>query len=237
MTDSFERGLDYCANRRPHTPPLYNPSRAIAKPIPSLVFSIDQANVQSDSDEIESDSNSTIEENSENDIVTESQDLDENSNIDEAQQTLDENVDDENVGAETSDVENSDEVESNAVEEPQNAHENENDDEIQQVGIENGNAHSDCEPQNENEDPKHVLGAVDIDAEDESAIISLLELKNKVAKKKDGKIYITQKIDNDLEMTYVYGEKPKALAPLYQIKINDVISANIPFKENVSMHS
>lgn len=44
---------------------------------------------------------------------------------------------------------------------------------------------------------------------------------------------VTKKIGDDCEMVYIYGEVPKALLPLYQIKINDVISGNIPFKENV----
>lgn len=56
---------------------------------------------------------------------------------------------------------------------------------------------------------------------------------NETAVVKDGKTIVTKKIDSELEMIFTYGETPKALAPLYHVKLNDLISGNIPFKENV----
>lgn len=57
---------------------------------------------------------------------------------------------------------------------------------------------------------------------------------NETAEFKEGNIIVTKLIDDDLVMTYTYGEKPKALPPLHQVKLNDPISGNIPFKQNVS---
>lgn len=42
--------------------------------------------------------------------------------------------------------------------------------------------------------------------------------------------------EDDCEIVYVYGEQLKPRVPTFQIKINDIISKNIPFKENVSLH-
>lgn len=49
-----------------------------------------------------------------------------------------------------------------------------------------------------------------------------------------GQIEVTQIIDKDLACVYIYGECPVPLAPFYNIKMNDLITGNIPFKENVS---
>lgn len=99
---------------------------------------------------------------------------------------------------------------------------------------------------NSRPDIKNELEVVQMDAVDELAISSIFNsnetasgISNLVledcetAEEKNGKIMVTKKIGDDCEMVYIYGEVPKALLPLYQIKINDVISGNIPFKENV----
>lgn len=115
--------------------------------------------------------------------------------------------------------------------------------------------------ENSEADVKHSLQSVQMDAGDEMAIsclfgdntnvstqsdghaasgvspLSLVLGDGETAEERDGKIIITKLFENDLEMTYTYGETPKALRPLYQIKINDIISANIPFKENVRKFS
>lgn len=50
----------------------------------------------------------------------------------------------------------------------------------------------------------------------------------------DGVLKVKKKCNEDLEMTYNYGEKFVPKIPAFEVKINDLISMNIPFKENVS---
>lgn len=103
-------------------------------------------------------------------------------------------------------------------------------------------------------DAKHVLPTIHVDPADETAIsdvfgsdananvdennscttLSTITLEsNETAKIRNGKIIATKAIDGDLTMVYTYGEKPCVMQPLYHIKLNDSISENIPFKENV----
>lgn len=111
-------------------------------------------------------------------------------------------------------------------------------------------------------DVKHALPAVHVDDDDEIMMNALYDVvshesgnvsnendsgdqhpsdalagiqldQNEKAEFRDGKIIVTKLVDNDLEMMYTYGEKPNALQPLYQVKLNDAVSENIPFKENV----
>lgn len=49
-----------------------------------------------------------------------------------------------------------------------------------------------------------------------------------------GQVVVTRIVDKDVECVYIYGERPVPLAPFYHIKLNDLVSGNIPFKENVS---
>lgn len=105
----------------------------------------------------------------------------------------------------------------------------------------------------QSEQGKHVLPAVAIDADEENAISCLFSgdgnisnsqsesntlasiclEEGETAQVENGKVLITKSIDEDLQMVYTHGEKPKPLQPLYHVKINDQISGNIPFKENV----
>lgn len=50
----------------------------------------------------------------------------------------------------------------------------------------------------------------------------------------DGVLMVKKKYSTDCEMTYTYGKKLVPKVPLFEIKINDPISMNTPFKENVS---
>lgn len=103
---------------------------------------------------------------------------------------------------------------------------------------------------------KHVLKPVNMHADDENAIrnlfgdhgqsveandnndlsadsIATVSLSHgETAEMIDGKIIVTRKLDDSLEMAYTFGETPTPLKPQYKIKINDLISGNIPFKEN-----
>lgn len=102
-------------------------------------------------------------------------------------------------------------------------------------------------------DTKDVLAPVNMDPDDESAISNLLDDQandnsdspadliaeislgcDETAEMKDGKIIVTRKLNDGLEMVYTYGEKSVPLAPSYTIKINDSISGNIPFKNNAT---
>lgn len=124
------------------------------------------------------------------------------------------------------------------------------------VGVSSGNELQ-SNADNEN-DVKNGLATVEMDADDENAIndlfggqendsveadednapvdlIANISLEhNEKAEANNGKIIVTKTLDDSLEMVYTYGEQPRPLAPLYNVKINDVISANFPFKENVS---
>lgn len=78
--------------------------------------------------------------------------------------------------------------------------------------------------------------SVDVDENNPCAALSKVTFEpNETATIKDGKIVVTKAIDGDVEMVYTYGQKPTALRPLYRIKINDLITENIPFKENVGI--
>lgn len=55
----------------------------------------------------------------------------------------------------------------------------------------------------------------------------------KVALTQDGRIAITKAIDDELEMTFVLGEQLLPIEDRFQIKMNDALSGNMPFQENV----
>lgn len=69
--------------------------------------------------------------------------------------------------------------------------------------------------------------------EEDSDIASIQLEENEKAECRDGKIIVTKVIDNELEMTYTYGERLNVKPPLYEVKMKDPISENLPFKENV----
>lgn len=50
----------------------------------------------------------------------------------------------------------------------------------------------------------------------------------------DGVLKVKKKYDRDCEITYTYGEKVAPKTPMFEVKLKDLISMNIPFKENVS---
>lgn len=108
-------------------------------------------------------------------------------------------------------------------------------------------------------DLKHALQTVHMDVRDVTAINTVLESQsttksqenattesqendqikqielaaNEKAEIKNGKVVITKTIDDDVQMTFIHGQSLIARQPLYNIKMNDAISDNIPFKENV----
>lgn len=70
-----------------------------------------------------------------------------------------------------------------------------------------------------------------------SGVLATIQLEpNEKAEFRGGKIIVTKVIDDETVMTYAYGEKPIVFPPLYQIKMNDALSQNIPFKENVCIN-
>lgn len=111
----------------------------------------------------------------------------------------------------------------------------------------------------DDDDAKHVLAPVNMDLDDEVEMSSLFGDQenpveangvnasspadlfagislghNETAEMRNGKIWVTKKMDDGFEMSYAHGEKPKPLAQLYTIKVNDSISGNIPFKSNAT---
>lgn len=51
----------------------------------------------------------------------------------------------------------------------------------------------------------------------------------------DGILKVKKTYEKDCEIIYTYGEKLAPKVPVFEIKMNDVISMNIPFKEDVSI--
>lgn len=49
----------------------------------------------------------------------------------------------------------------------------------------------------------------------------------------NGQMCITKVFADGMEMTYIHGQKLRARKDPYQIKVNDVLSGNLPFQENV----
>lgn len=55
----------------------------------------------------------------------------------------------------------------------------------------------------------------------------------KVAFTQDGRIEITKTIDEELEMTFILGQQLTAMQDRFHVKMNDKLSGNLPFQENV----
>lgn len=49
-----------------------------------------------------------------------------------------------------------------------------------------------------------------------------------------GQIEVTKTVADDCQITYVYGETPVPKNPLYEVKLNDLVSGNLPFRENAN---
>lgn len=78
-------------------------------------------------------------------------------------------------------------------------------------------------------------GATDANADVSPSIENVILSANETASiNSKGQIVVKQIVDEDLECVYIYGERPVPLAPFYHIKLNDLVTGNIPFKENVS---
>lgn len=102
---------------------------------------------------------------------------------------------------------------------------------------------------------KHILPTVQMSAVDELAIAQLIGECSQNASTLDeeaspldsislgtnetaslnsaGEVVVKKMIGEGLEMCYIHGQKPTPKNPFYQTKINDDITGNIPFKENV----
>lgn len=59
----------------------------------------------------------------------------------------------------------------------------------------------------------------------------------KVTVCENGQIKITQFIDEEVEMTYIHGQKLQAMKDRFQVKMNDPLSGNLPFQENVCSYT
>lgn len=248
--------MEYCSKFRPQSPVEYNLCRKSELPIPSLVGptaeintvqrtnadgSIDVVNppdTDRNDDEVvvhdnsaRNDSESSVDEQSQPNVTDDSDEIgDLNARNDGG------NVPDEQPQQQENELEKSNDSSTQK--------------DAEQNDIESGAA------KNSEADIKDSLQLVQLDASDGMAISYLFDNNANVsaqldehaassaspelvlgvdetAIERDGKIIVTKLFDQDLEMIYTYGQTPKALRPLYQIKINDIISANIPFKDNV----
>lgn len=232
---SFEKATNCCELLRPQLPKVYNKRRPKEQPIPSVEPTL----TSPETFETTETAKTAVEAES------------------------DQQTDDEHVQGEGVEVNSDSEQSGQAIVETGSEHENVATDFIihEEPYVENaGNgeivAQDELQQQHEldNEsiacaeetDPKFSLSAVDVDLEDQLMMTALFDAdgatdalkgiqleEDEKAEVCDGKIIVTKTFGNDLEMVYTYGEKPKALQPLYHIKLNDAISENIPFKENV----
>lgn len=86
-----------------------------------------------------------------------------------------------------------------------------------------------------------IHNAIDENCDDSIISPSLenvrLSINETAAINSKGQVVVTKIIDKDLSCVYVYGECPVPLAPFYKLKVNDLVTGNIPFKENVSYSS
>lgn len=251
--------MGFCKKFRPQLPVDYNLRiRRIAQPIPSLEQptppnSIEQPhNEQAHGSSGVEDQGTHVSHN--NSATTDASDINENDNEDTSSKY---GFDDDSDFIENEDNNSIDEpqqdlpaiVEENAIAydaDPQNVIANEAD--LQNV-ITNENTVTEGEA-------KDMLPAVHLDEADDLALNDLYEddceiastsvehdtsnllarivlQPNETAEIIGDKVIVTKKISNDLQMVYTHGEEPRPLAPLYQTKLNDLVSGNIPFKENV----
>lgn len=60
-----------------------------------------------------------------------------------------------------------------------------------------------------------------------------LASNERAALNEKGQIEITRVSDDDCAITYIHGETLVPKNPLFEVKVNDLLTGNIPFKENV----
>lgn len=65
------------------------------------------------------------------------------------------------------------------------------------------------------------------------AATNLILAENETSEEVDGKTLVTRNVGDGCEMVYVYGESVVPQNAAYEVKLNDEISKNIAFKENV----
>lgn len=244
-TDTFEAASAYCRKFRPQLPPHYNQRRQFIPPIPSLNAAPSTLNTGT-VDPVEERSNED-----EQDEQSEQENSVENMQIDDNENEL---VDDD--GTTTNNESHIGSVIANEVNEDV---ENCSYAPHSPIGI------ADEVDENVDEvDEKYNFPAVQIDADDvlmiaqlfdensnvgeaneeenvesneeECGMLAKIQLEeNEKANIRDGKIIVTKFIDDESEMMYTYGEQPKIYPPMYQLKMNDGLSENIPFQENVNI--
>lgn len=69
-----------------------------------------------------------------------------------------------------------------------------------------------------------------------SSVISLLAENEKATVNENGKVEITRTVDSDCELSYIWGETPIPKPQFYEVKLNDIISGNIPFRQDVIIY-
>lgn len=229
--------MAYCEKFRPQLPANYNHSRQFEKPIPSLRPPVVD-------DDASADNQAQNEEANINAVFFDEQNIEHfddsmNINTSNTNGTATENgraVDDNLLQNESQIINESTIVNAQDANQSVNANEGATADEEQNLAQ---------NVETVNPETKFILQTVQMDAADELAIASLLQPsavellgaivleENETADVKGDKVIITKRIDTDCEMIYTYGETPNPLAEHYKTKINDLISGNIPFKENV----
>lgn len=253
LIESFENASEHCRRLRAQLPVHYNRRRQFHRPIPSL----NPSSSDSENDDIDDQNVVDARQQQGNVSVHSGDEID--------GESIAHNTDSSSINADiqsNASVHSDDEVDGESLAHNSTKVSEENSTNEPITCELESEAGSQNESQNNNEiavgaagsgekdeDIKHSLQTIQMDASDESAINSLFCVNDnsiqlnqnselvldagKSAEKRGDKIVITKIIDDDLQMTYTHGEKLNALQPLYQVKLNDPLSENIPFKENV----
>lgn len=256
MSGSFPKANEFAKKFRANEPAEYNPRRQFEQPIPSVEYEIErESDIVNAEGSLELNTlGSGIAEESGNGSVFEcvAQLFEQNdTNNVTAENTVEHSF--EPIGDEIAAEDINEQAITNACAQIESENTVEHsfepvDDEIPETDMDQINTGRNVES-----DVKHTLHTVQMDERDETAINTVIEnhadvitethesdsieqiklAADEKAEMKNGNVMITKTFDDDLQMTYTFGKNLHALQPLYNIKMNDIISDNIPFKENV----
>lgn len=69
-----------------------------------------------------------------------------------------------------------------------------------------------------------------------STVIPLLAQNEKAKLNECNQIEVTRTLSSDCEFSYIWGESLMPKQSVYEVKLNDIISDNIPFRQDVSIY-
>lgn len=223
VTESFENAKEFCSRFRPVLPVAYSSANLNKQPAPSNVAG-EQLNEESDE---------------EDKFVLPTVHMDSTDLV-----ALDDIMTDDSVDNYTNDEQSDDSESINMDEEPNDQGENdgnensksqENDDD--ELDLESNLLTESLTDTEENNDTGNdaEFSATSNDnnlARNNNILLQSCENET-VDLMENGQTRITQFFSDGMEMSYIYGQKLRIPKDPYQVKENDELSGNLPFKENV----